>query len=107
MQSVRAAGVNRLDLLQVRGQYPPPPGDSDVLGVEVSGVVTAAAADVPQSLVGTRVMALVGGAGSAIRTRWTTGAWPRNEGFIARQKAKGLLGRFGAKAPADADRNPD
>lgn len=46
------------------------------------------------------IMALVGGAGSAIRTRWATGAWPRNEEFIARQKAKGLLGRFGGKPPA-------
>ena len=46
------------------------------------------------------IMALVGGAGSAIRTRWTSGAWPRNEEFIARQKAKGLLGRLGGKPPA-------
>ena len=46
------------------------------------------------------IVALAGGAGSAIRTRWTTGAWPRNEAFIARQKARGVLGRFGGKPPA-------
>ena len=34
MPQVEAAGVNRLDLLQVLGRYPPPPGDSEVLGVE-------------------------------------------------------------------------
>ncbi len=45
------------------------------------------------------VIALVNGAGSAIRTRWTTGAWPRNEAFIARQKAGRLLERFGKKPP--------
>jgi hypothetical protein len=37
----------------------------------------------------------------ALKTRWTTGAWPKNEAFIARQKAKGLLGRFGRKPPAE------
>ena len=31
---VKAAGVNRLDLLQAAGRYPPPPGDSEILGVE-------------------------------------------------------------------------
>lgn len=38
-------------------------------------------------------------AAGAVKSRWTTGAWPRNEEFIARQKAKGLLGRFGRKPP--------
>ena len=37
----------------------------------------------------------------ALKTRWTTGAWPKNEAFIARQKAKGLLGRFARKPPAE------
>lgn len=45
------------------------------------------------------VVALLGAALGALKTRLTTGAWPRNEEFIARQKAKGLLGRFGRKAP--------
>ncbi len=51
------------------------------------------------------VMALVGGAGAALRARWTTGAWPRNEAFIARQKARGLLGRLAGKPPADGGGN--
>ncbi len=44
---------------------------------------------------------LLSGAAGAVKTRFTTGAWPRNEEFIARQKARGLPGRFGKKPPAD------
>ncbi|HET9563980.1 MAG TPA: alcohol dehydrogenase catalytic domain-containing protein, partial [Mycobacterium sp.] len=36
---VSAAGVNRADLLQAAGKYPPPPGASEILGLEVSGTV--------------------------------------------------------------------
>lgn len=46
---------------------------------------------------------LLGGAFGAVKTRLSTGAWPRNEEFIARQKAKGLLKRFGQKPPPAAD----
>ena len=42
---------------------------------------------------------LMGGAVGALKTRLSTGAWPRNEAFIARQKARGLLERFGTKPP--------
>ena len=44
-------------------------------------------------------IALLGGAAGAVKTRLTTGAWPRNEEFIARQKARAMLGRFGQKPP--------
>jgi hypothetical protein len=44
---------------------------------------------------------VAGAALGAIRTRRTTGAWSRNEEFIARQKARGLLERFGRKPPPD------
>ena len=44
---------------------------------------------------------LAGVALGALKTRITTGAWPRNEGFVARQKAKGLLRGFGPKRPMD------
>lgn len=44
---------------------------------------------------------LAGVALGAVKTRVTTGAWPRNEGFVARQKAKGLLRGFGPKRPMD------
>lgn len=45
-------------------------------------------------------VALVGIGGGALKTRLSTGAWPRNEEFIARQKAKGWLKRFGQKPPS-------
>ncbi len=51
------------------------------------------------------IILLLGSALGAIKTRLITGAWPRNEEFIARQKAKGLLGRFGNKPPADGGSN--
>ncbi|MCM2306817.1 MAG: hypothetical protein NDI91_05020 [Sulfuritalea sp.] len=44
---------------------------------------------------------LAGVALGALKTRLTTGAWPRNEGFVARQKARGLLRGFGPKRPMD------
>ena len=53
------------------------------------------------------IVLLAGVALGAVKTRVTTGAWPRNEGFVARQKAKGLLGRFGTKSPPAAGRDSD
>ncbi|MDR0960488.1 MAG: NAD(P)H-quinone oxidoreductase [Propionibacteriaceae bacterium] len=63
--AVTAAGVNRADLLQRRGFYPPPPGITDVLGLEVSGVVDAVASDVTTLRVGDPVVALLAGGGYA------------------------------------------
>jgi putative PIG3 family NAD(P)H quinone oxidoreductase len=62
---VRAAGVNRPDLLQRSGGYPPPPGASDVLGLEVAGEVAAVGEGVTRWHVGDRVCALLGGGGYA------------------------------------------
>ena len=62
---VRAAGVNRADLLQAAGKYPPPPGASEVLGMEVSGVVAALGAGVDGWAVGQEVCALLAGGGYA------------------------------------------
>jgi len=59
---VRAAGVNRPDLLQRTGNYPPPPGAPDILGLEVAGVVAVAAG---RWKAGDRVCALLGGGGYA------------------------------------------
>ena len=61
---VAAAGVNRADLLQAAGRYPPPPGASSTLGMEVSGTVAAVGADCPQT-VGQQVCALLAGGGYA------------------------------------------
>lgn len=62
---VEAAGVNRADLLQRQGFYPPPPGASDVLGLECAGTVAAMAPDVTGFAVGDRVCALLSGGGYA------------------------------------------
>ena len=60
--AVRATAVNRADLLQRRGLYPPPPGASDILGLEAVGEVVAVPDTTETSLrVGDRVMCLVGG----------------------------------------------
>ena len=62
MIRIRAAGVNGPDLMQRTGRYPPPPGASDILGLEVSGEVVVAAG---RWRVGDRVCALLGGGGYA------------------------------------------
>ena len=60
---VRAAGVNRPDLLQRLGAYPPPPDASDILGLEVAGEIAQVGAGVTRWRVGDRVCALLGGGG--------------------------------------------
>ena len=47
---VAAAGVNRADVLQAAGKYPPPPGASETIGMEVSGVVAEVGTDVRNGL---------------------------------------------------------
>lgn len=65
--AVRAAGLNRADLLQLRGLYPPPPGESEIPGLECSGVVEALGDGVEGVARGDRVMALLAGGGMAER----------------------------------------
>jgi len=62
---VGAAGVNRPDVLQRRGGYPPPPGAPTIPGLEVAGKVVAAGEGADAALVGTRVCALLAGGGYA------------------------------------------
>jgi NADPH2:quinone reductase len=62
---VKAAGINRADLLQAAGLYPPPPGASPILGLEVSGVITSVGRDVADLSVGQQVCALLAGGGYA------------------------------------------
>ncbi len=64
---VAAAGVNRADLLQRKGLYPPPPGASEVLGMECSGTISFVGAEVTTWRVGDRVCALLAGGGYAER----------------------------------------
>ena len=61
---VAAAGVNRPDVLQRRGLYPPPPGASDIPGLEIAGTVVAAGQG-STHLIGSRVCSLVAGGGYA------------------------------------------
>jgi putative PIG3 family NAD(P)H quinone oxidoreductase len=62
---VAAAGVNRPDVQQRKGLYPPPPGVTDIPGLDIAGVVEAAAEDVAWPRVGDAVCALVSGGGYA------------------------------------------
>jgi putative PIG3 family NAD(P)H quinone oxidoreductase len=71
---VRCAGVNRADLLQRRGLYPPPEGASPILGLECAGEVVATGRDADPDLLGRRVMALLPGGGYAELARVDAGA---------------------------------
>ncbi len=62
---VHATAVNRADLLQRRGFYPPPPGESEILGLEAAGVVAEVGGVVRDWRRGDRVMCLLGGGGYA------------------------------------------
>ena len=62
---VRAAGVNRADLLQAAGHYPPPPGASQILGMEASGAIAEVGEGAGEWAVGQEVCALLAGGGYA------------------------------------------
>lgn len=65
--AVQATAVNRADLLQTRGGYAPPEGASEILGLEMAGVIEAVGAEVADWQVGDRVCALLPGGGYAER----------------------------------------
>jgi putative PIG3 family NAD(P)H quinone oxidoreductase len=60
-----ATAINRADVMQRQGFYPPPPGASDVLGLECSGMISAVGSDVDDWAVGDEVCALLAGGGYA------------------------------------------
>jgi len=62
---VAAAGINRPDVLQRQGSYPPPPGAPDILGLEIAGEVVGTGRGASRHGVGSRVMGLVAGGGYA------------------------------------------
>jgi NADPH2:quinone reductase len=62
---VVATSVNRPDIVQREGHYPPPPGESEILGLEVAGVIEEIGEGVEGFEVGERVLALIGGGGYA------------------------------------------
>lgn len=63
--AVQATAVNRADLLQARGGYDPPPGASEILGLEMAGIIAAVGEDVEEWQMGDRVCALLPGGGYA------------------------------------------
>src|SRR3954466_10124593 len=82
---VHAAGLNRADLLQRQGKYPPPPGAPEHPGMEVAGEVVACGAEVREFKVGARVCALVPGGGYAEFCAADEGqvlALPQNMNFV-------------------------
>ena len=82
---VRAAGVNRADLLQRLGRYPPPPGEPETIGLEIAGEVEHPAGRYRR---GDRVMALLAGGGYATRARVPAAqAMPIPEGLSFEQAA--------------------
>lgn len=62
---VRATALNRADLIQRRGGYPPPPGESEILGLEIAGTVSEMGTNTTGFKNGDRVFGLVGGGGYA------------------------------------------
>jgi NADPH2:quinone reductase len=62
---VEATTVNRADTIQRKGQYPAPPGESELLGLEVAGTIAALGPGVSSHSIGDRVTSLVGGGGYA------------------------------------------
>ncbi len=62
---VKTIGINRADILQRQGKYPPPVGESNVLGIEVCGDIIECGSDVKQWQLGQRVFCLVAGGGYA------------------------------------------
>ena len=65
LMKVAAAGVNRADILQRKGNYPPPKGASPIMGLELSGAVIAVGEGVEKSVIGKEMCALVPGGGYA------------------------------------------
>ncbi len=65
--AVRATALNRADLLQIAGQYPPPPGESAIPGLEAAGEIVELGAGVVDWRIGDRVAALLAGGGHAER----------------------------------------
>ncbi|MGH9160783.1 MAG: NAD(P)H-quinone oxidoreductase [Vicinamibacteraceae bacterium] len=85
---VQAAGVNRPDILQRQGSYPPPPGASDILGLEVAGNVVKCGSGVTRWVPGESVCALLAGGGYAeYAVAPEPQCLPLPEGLTARESA--------------------
>src|SRR5271155_2520071 len=87
---VRAAGVNRADLLQRQGFYPPPPGASEIIGMEVAGEVIAVGASARGWKVGDRAMALLPGGGYAEKAAAYYGCAMKIPAALSYEEAAGI-----------------
>jgi len=85
-----ASGINRADLLQRQGLYPPPPGASPILGLECAGEIAELAAGVSGFSVGDRVMALLGGGGYAEEVVVDAGSVMRIPDALSFEEGAGL-----------------
>ncbi|KUI41055.1 NAD(P)H-quinone oxidoreductase [Mycobacterium sp. IS-1590] len=87
---VASAGINRADLLQAVGKYPPPPGASEILGLEVSGTVEAVGDKASDWKVGQQVCALLAGGGYAEYVAVPAGQVMAVPGSVSLHEAAGL-----------------
>ena len=88
---VRAAGVNRADLLQRVGRYPPPPGEPDTIGLEIAGEVLQPAGEWKR---GDKVMALLAGGGYAEKARVPAAQAMRIPGGLSFEEAAAIPEAF-------------
>jgi putative PIG3 family NAD(P)H quinone oxidoreductase len=87
---VRCAGLNRADIMQRQGFYPPPPGASEILGLECAGEVIAVGSRVSGWRVGERVMALLPGGGYAEKAIVHHGSAMKVPAALSDEEAAGL-----------------
>ncbi len=87
---IAAAGVNRADLLQRQGMYPPPPGASETIGLECAGTIVNVGAAVPLDRIGEKVCALLAGGGYAQRVAVPTGQVMSIPAGVTLEQAGGL-----------------
>lgn len=92
--SVKAIGINRADSLQRQGKYPPPAGESDIIGLEVSGEVVAIGEKVDSAWLGKRVAALVAGGGYAQFAVADVGCLYELPASISNEEGAGILETF-------------
>jgi putative PIG3 family NAD(P)H quinone oxidoreductase len=88
--AIRASALNRADLLQRQGHYPPPPGASEIIGMECAGVVAEVGVDVVGWQLGDRVMALLPGGGYAEETVVDAGSAMRVPDALSDEEAAAL-----------------
>jgi putative PIG3 family NAD(P)H quinone oxidoreductase len=87
---VRGAGVNRADILQRQGFYPPPPGVSEIIGMEVAGEVVGVGTAVKGWQIGDRAMALIPGGGYAEKAVAHYGSAMKIPALLSFEEAAGL-----------------